>query len=399
MSSDETLPSRRRVLIGAAALMAARRLHAGYGDKDKHFRYTAAIIGHTGRGNYGHDVDLVFKDRDNVETVALADPDAAGREKAAARAQPQRQYADYREMLEKEKPQLVAICPRWTDQHHAMAMAALSAGAHLYMEKPVTTTLAEADEILALAEKKKLKVGVAHQMRMAPSVVFLKKQTDAGLLGDLLEMRAWGKQDPNRTGGEDMLVLGTHMFDLMRMFGGDVLGCSARVTHKGKEITRADARQPSEQIGPVAGDEISAQFHFAGSLVGSFTSRARMAAQTGHWGLELIGSKGSARILADIWPRVFYSTPAKWSDAGRTEQWKPLESDPAHQFALGVRGFPHANARLLDAWLEAIAKDREPTCSGQNAAKALEMVMAVYHASLQQKRVAVPLEDRRHPLV
>jgi predicted dehydrogenase len=397
--SSQALLSRRGVLIGVATVAVARSLHANYGDKDKHPRYTAAVIGHTGRGNYGHDVDLVFRDRDNVETVALADPDAAGREKAAARAQPQRQYADYREMLEKEKPQLVAVCPRWTDQHHAMAMAALGAGAHLYMEKPITTTLAEADEILALAEKKKLKIVVAHQMRMGPSVMFLKKQVDGGLLGDLLEMRAWGKQDPNRTGGEDMLVLGTHMFDLMRMFGGDVVGCSARVTQNGKEITKADARQPSEQIGPVAGDEISAQFHFTGSLVGSFTSRARMAGQTGHWGLELIGSKGSARILADIWPRVFYSTPQKWSDGGRTEQWKPMESDPAHQFAAGVRGFPHANARLVDDWLEAIAKDREPTCSGRNAAKALEMVMAVYQAALAQKRVAVPLEDRRHPLL
>src|SRR5687767_13411016 len=59
MSSNQALPTRRGVLIGAAAVVASRSLYANYGDKDKNPRYTAAIIGHTGRGNYGHDVDLV----------------------------------------------------------------------------------------------------------------------------------------------------------------------------------------------------------------------------------------------------------------------------------------------------------------------------------------------------
>ncbi len=47
-----------------------------------------------------------------------------------------RDYADYREMLEREKPDLVAIGPRWATEHHAMAMASLQAGAHLYLENP-----------------------------------------------------------------------------------------------------------------------------------------------------------------------------------------------------------------------------------------------------------------------
>src|SRR6185503_15386942 len=87
-------------LAGAVALSgslpAAESLPAG--------KFKAAIIGHTGRGNYGHEMDLIFNDRPNIEVVAIADPDGAGRAKAASRCKALRQYDDYREMLSKEKP-------------------------------------------------------------------------------------------------------------------------------------------------------------------------------------------------------------------------------------------------------------------------------------------------------
>ena len=93
--------------------------------------YTAAVIGHTGRGNFGHSMDLVFAGRPEIEVVGLADPSQTGRARAQERVRARRTYADYREMLEKERPQLVSVAPRWTDQHYAMVKAALSVGAHV----------------------------------------------------------------------------------------------------------------------------------------------------------------------------------------------------------------------------------------------------------------------------
>ncbi len=63
-----------------------------------------------------------------------------------------------------------------------------------------------------------------------------------------------------------------------------------------------------------------------------------------------------------------------------------------------AEGFTRANARLVDDWLEAIGRNRAPECSGHNAMKAIEMVMAVYQAALSAKRVPLPLTSRRHPL-
>ena len=247
-------------LTASAGAVSTSRLFAADAPADGPWR--AAVIGHTGQGDYGHSLDAIFNGREDVQVVAVVDPQAAGRAKAAERSKAQRQYADYRMMLDQEKPQLVCLAPRWSLERRAMALAALKAGAHLITEKPFTPTLAEADEILAAADKSGRKIAVAHQMRNAPSIVQLKKALADGLIGDLLQLRAWGKQD-DRAGGEDMIVLGSHLFDLMRGLAGDPVWCSARVTQNGREITKADARTVKEQIGPVAGNEIEAHFAFA----------------------------------------------------------------------------------------------------------------------------------------
>ena len=355
--------------------------------------YRAVIIGHTGAGNYGHGIDLIFAGRSNIEVVALADADADGRAKAAARTGAARQYADYREMLANEKPDLVSVAPRWTNQHHAMALAALHAGAHVFIEKPFTQTLAEADELLSVAKMGGLKISVAHQMRLAPSVLFLKQQIDAGLIGDLLEIRAHGKQD-QRAGGEDLIVLGVHLFDLIRFFGGDAQWCTARLLQRGRAVTLPDARPATEDIGPVVGDDLFAQFAFANGINATFTSRRSDQQAAGPWGMEIIGSKGAVRILADICPRVFARSYDDW----RTSQWKPVDGDPTVNWTEAERSVQRANQRVVDDWLGAIETNREPICSGFSGMKALEMVHAVFAAGLSGQRVAFPLKNRAHPL-
>lgn len=381
----------RRTFIAGAAALAAGTLRAA----EPPLR--AAIIGHTGKGDYGHGMDVVLSGRPGIEVVAVADPVEAGRARAAKRCGAARQYADWREMLEKEKPNLIVVAPRQTGQRKEMHLGALAAGAHVFSEKPFVQSPEDGDAVLALAEHRALRIAVAHQMRLAPAVVHLKKRLDDGLIGSLLEMRCWGKQD-RRAGGEDLLVLGVHIFDLMRLFAGDPQWCSARVLEKGREAQLADARAATEDIGPVVGDQIDAQFAFASGVLGTFTSRAGLRDHAGWWGMELIGDKGSARILLDIWPRVMLAKRSPWTDDGRSETWAPLEDDPAAKAPLIERSTDRANARVVDDWLRAIAESREPACSGRNGAKAVEMVHAVWRAGLSGGRVALPLAERGHAL-
>src|SRR6266516_1437621 len=102
----------RREFIRTSALVAAAlsspQLAAGQ-NLTRTVRSRAAIIGHTGRGDYGHGLDLVFNDFDQILVVAVADPGEKGREQAKQRSKALQQYTSYRKMLKSEMPQLVCV--------------------------------------------------------------------------------------------------------------------------------------------------------------------------------------------------------------------------------------------------------------------------------------------------
>src|SRR3954471_7178085 len=223
--------------------------------------YRVAVIGRTGKGNYGHGLDVVWKSLDNVELVAVADEDDKGGAAAAQRLGAKNAYADYRTMLDKERPDVVSVADRWLDQHHDMVIACARAGASIFLEKPFCRTLAEADAMIAECEMRHVKLAIAHQTRYSPRARVIRDFLGDGKLGDLLELHARGKEDA-RGGGQDLMVLGTLLFDLMRLFAGDARWCYARILQSGKPATKADVTQGGEGMGPVLGDQINATYGF-----------------------------------------------------------------------------------------------------------------------------------------
>src|SRR6185295_8478365 len=151
-----------------------------------------------------------------------------------------------------------------------------------------------------------------------------------------------------------LIVLGVHLFDLMRFFAGDALWCSARVLQNGHDITLQDAHAASEKIGPVAGDDIIAGFGFTKGVYASFTSRSRNREAAGPWGMELIGTKGSVRILTEINPKIHMEKRGGWTAQGSTREWRPWEKDPTLSLPDSEKGVASANGRVVDDWLGAI---------------------------------------------
>ena len=350
----------------------------------------ACIVGHTGRGDYGHGLDLAFQKIPDVLVAAVADPDGKGRAEAVRRTGAERGHADWREMLRLEKPDLVVAASRWVEGRAEVVVAALEQGAHVFTEKPMAVSLEEADRLVAAAEKNKAQLAVAHVLRLSPPILRLKRLVDDGLLGDLLEIRARGKEDA-RAGGEDLLVHGTHCFYLMRLFAGEPLSCTARVTEKGREITAADRRAGSEPVGAVAGDSVAASFDFAGGVRGHFASQRSPAPR---YQFGLYGTKGAALILPAADPEILHLADPKWSSAA----WRPLPDLPSNADPSGLTGYGANNKRLIEAWLAAAGTGRPSPTSGVEARAGIEMMMAVYASHLSGKRVSFPLEDRRHPL-
>ncbi len=384
----------RREFVMVAGAAAAGGMLAGEAAARSH---RACAIGHTGRGGYGHGLDLAFQKIPGVELVAIADPDEKGRREAAARTGAPRSYADFREMLEKERPGLVSIGPRWVEKHLEMVSAAAAAGAHVYMEKPMASSLEEADAIIDAARRGGIKVAIAHQVRLAPAVLHLKELLDEGLLGDLLELRARGKED-HRAGGEDLMVLGTHCLYLMRFFAGEPLWCSARVTLEGREVTLGDRRAATEPLGPVAGDSIHASYAFPGGVQGHFASQRVRRGPGGRFQIALHGSKGIAVVHIDQDPAIYHLPDPLWSPGKTGARWQPLPGAPTNADPSGLKGTDAANRRIVLDLIRAIETGGESAVSGLEGRATLEMILAVYASHLAGARASFPLKERRHPL-
>jgi predicted dehydrogenase len=381
--------------------MGSLAMSAGSGAKGMaaEKKYRVGVIGRTGRGDYGHDVDTVWLDVPEAEIVAVADEVEEGREKAKGRLKAPVAYADYREMLRKEKPDLVSVAPRWLDCHRDMALACAEAGVRgVLMEKPLARDLEEADAMVAACEKTGMKVAICHQTRYSPRVGVVRDLIAAGRIGDVMEIRSRGKEDA-RGGGEDMMVLGSHTMDLMRFLAGDPQWCFGRVTQEGKPVTRAQVRDGNEGIGPLAGDAIVAVYGFSGAVTGHFaTHRARQSPGT-KFAVHVFGTKGVISLGTGTLPPVMLLEDPSWTLLQQGGKGIPVTSagvgmpeplkDGSHRYGNGLI------ARDL---IRCVEENKQPLGSITDGRAALEMILAVYESHRLGASVPLPLRERRHPL-
>jgi predicted dehydrogenase len=170
-----------------------------------------------------------------VAIVGCADPDLEAARALADRASvrpasaPVPAFADHRELLRETAPDALAIfSPHLT--HYRLAMDALQAGCHVFIEKPLSTNLQEAADIVALARARDLKVGVGHQYRLAPSLVEARCRLAEGTIGPVHLVtatlaRPWlatlgraesaWRFDPKAAGGGILADVGDHLVDAL----------------------------------------------------------------------------------------------------------------------------------------------------------------------------------------
>jgi len=384
----------KKTAVGLGALAAGWQGSA----KAKGPKYRAAVIGRTGGGNYGHGLDVVWNDIEQVQVVAVADEDEKGRAAAAKRLKVSKTYADYREMLENERPNIVSVAPRWLDCHRDMVLACAEHGCHVFLEKPMCQSLEQADEMIAALEKRKLKLAIAHQTRYSPALEHVRKILAGGRLGDILELRGRGKDD-RRGGGEDLMVLGTHVMDLMRLFAGDVQWCFAQVRAGGKPVTRKEVRDGAEGIGLLAGDEIHAMYHFDGTTTGYFSTQRARDGVAKRYGLQVYGSKGILTMTMGALPEVWFVEDPSWQPGRSKARWTQISSGGIGKpESLRERNHSFGNHLIAVDLIRAIETDTQPKGSAYDGRAALEMILGVYESHRLKGPVGLPLKNRKHPL-
>ncbi|MFT3949324.1 MAG: Gfo/Idh/MocA family oxidoreductase [Agriterribacter sp.] len=180
--------NRRQFIRGASAALALASLKAdGMGFLSTVPARRVALIG---TGWYGKSDLFRLIQVAPVDVVGLCDPDRHQLEKAADMVS-QRQsshkkppmYGDFRKLLSEQKPDIVLVGS--PDHWHALhTITALQAGAHVYVQKPISVDVMEGEAMIAAARKYNKVVQVGTQRKSTPHLIEAKKNiVDAGLLG------------------------------------------------------------------------------------------------------------------------------------------------------------------------------------------------------------------------
>jgi predicted dehydrogenase len=360
-------------------------------------KYRVGVIGHTGRGDYGHGIDAVWLRLPEVQIVGVADTHEEGRAAAAKRLGAPQAFDDYRKLLDETKPDIVSICPRWLDQHCEMVVAAAERGIHVYTEKPMCRTLEEADRMVAACDKHDIKLAIAHQTRYSPKLQVIRDLIFDGKIGSLLELRARGKED-QRGGGEDLWVLGSHVMNLMHTLCGAPDWCFASVEQQDKPVTKEHIQEGNEGIGLLAGDAVRAMYGMPEGVTAYFASHRDAGGNPSRFGLQIFGSEGVIEILTGYLPGAYFLPDPSWSPGRSGAKWQPISSAGAGKPEPLSGDNDTGNLVACRDLLDAIERDRLPECNVLEGRVTVEMIASVFESQRTGGPVKIPLTTRANPL-
>lgn len=298
--------------------------------------------------------------------VGHPDPQRSARiaqEFGAPRLDPQALY---------EHPEIALICVCTpSGQHAAQAIAALRAGKHVLVEKPMALSLADADAMIAAAAESGRHLGVALQRRADPALQRLHAAVAAGELGQLtlglvsipyLRAQSYYDQAAWRgtwaeDGGGVLMNQGIHLIDLLVWLMGDPLEVQARAATLQRAVEVEDT--------------LAATLRFAGGALATVAATTTSAPGFPHR-LEVYGTGGGAQIEGEGIMR--WETPAGPRLAEQAPQAAGAGGDP--------RGIgPVGHIRLLRDMITALREGRAPLVDGAEGRRSLAAVLAIYRAA------------------
>jgi len=141
-------------------------------------------FGVIGYGYWGPNIVRNLRGLDGCEVVGICDQSPAARKRIESANPGVPVYSDHNELISSSDVDAIAvITPVWT--HFEVAKAALENGKHVFVEKPFTSSVAQAEELINLAEQKNLKIMVDHTFLFTGAVRKIRKLLDEGVLGKL----------------------------------------------------------------------------------------------------------------------------------------------------------------------------------------------------------------------
>jgi UDP-N-acetylglucosamine 3-dehydrogenase len=322
-----------------------------------------------GAGSMGRNHLRVYRELDGCELIAVSDSDPESAERAA-QSYSVTSYTDYRQMLEKEKPEAVSVVVP-TAAHHQVVMDALAAGCHVLVEKPIASSVEDAKQMVAEAARRSLVLTVGHIERFNPAVIELKRRLDAGELGRPYQLHARRLGPfPARIRDVGVVVdLATHDLDIMRWLTAS-------------EPIRLYA-ETSREIHTTNEDLLSGQLRFANDAVGVLEINWLTPAKVRE--LSVTGERGMFQadyLTQDLYFFENAVAPAQWD---RMSVLRGGVDEGAMTRFLIRRREPLALE--LGAFLDAARGQSAPVVSGEDGVAALRLA----HALIESARAHAPV--------
>lgn len=326
-----------------------------------------------GMGHIGNLHARLLHGDELAEVVGVCDLDAQ-RAEAGSKTHEAPGFTDTEAMLKACKPDIVHICTggyEYGSEHHLPTMQALRAGCHVLGEKPISNTIAEAEEMVEFARDAGLCYGIDLNHRFTPAARLAKTWQNEGKLGSLLfcNMAMWIGNPRESSPWFHIKALHPHTVDIMRHFCGDI-------THVHCFATKAPGRAIWS----------TAQFNlkFANGCVGSLTGSYDI--QRGHpmERCEVAGTQGRF-IIDDMWREA---TLYPVGDAVKQVYTNPVFG--------GYGGFDDTFRERIHTFLKQVDTGVAPDDIDGKASDALEAqrVLSAAIISIEEERV-VAVEEAR----
>jgi predicted dehydrogenase len=295
-----------------------------------------------------------------VEAVALSDVDASRLSSVADAYGVARRYEDWRGLVEDETVDAVAVCVP-PALHAPVALAAIAAGKHVFIEKPLALTLEECDSLdAAAARAASLKTAVGFNMRGHRLVREVRARLARGELGRIKLVRtifasasrarpeypAWRVR--RESGGGSIFELGTHHFDLVRFTLGQearevYASCDERDETSVVTLKTDEGTQVVAALSEATGESHELEFYGERGWLRVSCYRAD--------GIERLDAgqySGSVRARLDGAARTLRALPRVLAQARRGGDYVNSYVEEWRHFADAVRGRAQVTATLED---------------------------------------------------
>jgi predicted dehydrogenase len=269
-------------------------------------------------------------------------------------------YADFRKLLRDERPDVVSVCTQ-SPEKAEITIAAAEAGVRaIVVEKALATSMAEADAMIAACERNNVLLAVNHPNRFSPMNRQAKALIDGGAIGRPGVATAYSVAG--------MLHVGTHTFDVLRYWLGDVVEIEARVPNY----------EPERDL-PATGT-----LQFASGAVGFFDHVHGV-----HSDYTVKGDRGSVTTSSTVGDGWLTQVAPLYPDAKRAY--------PSKLTVTPIGDEPHTMSptqRMLSELHRSLATGAPFISTGRDGAAALELGLACYASHLAGGPVSLPLVDR-----